>query len=132
MSNAPCGIFSEDRITESLLGIKGRIANWISNAIRMPVGILFEMKSTNYVKDELVNAWAPFKAAINTSSNFIELVYDFITTYVLKYMGLIILIIWPFGYILCYNRGPLEFDNVYTYPKKSKKRSTIKSTKKLH
>jgi hypothetical protein len=78
----------------------------------MPVGILFEMKSTNYVKDELVNAWAPFKAAINTSSNFIELVYDFITTYVLKYMGLIILIIWPFGYILCYNRGPLEFDNV--------------------
>jgi hypothetical protein len=90
------------------------------------------MKSTNYVKDELVNAWAPFKAAINTSSNFIELVYDFITTYVLKYMGLIILIIWPFGYILCYNRGPLEFDNVYTYPKKSKKRSTIKSTKKLH
>jgi hypothetical protein len=48
---------------------------------------IFEMKSTNYVEDELVNAWAPFKAAMNTSSNFIELVYDFITTYVLKYMG---------------------------------------------
>jgi hypothetical protein len=113
MSHAPCGIFSEDRITESLLGIRGRIANWISNAIRMRVGILFEMKSTNYVEDELVNAWAPFKAAMNTGSNLIDLVYDFVTTYVLKYMGLIILIIWPFGYILCYNRGPLEFDNVY-------------------
>jgi hypothetical protein len=71
------------------------------------------MKSTNYVEDELVNAWAPFKAAMNTGSNLIDLVYDFVTTYVLKYMGLIILIIWPFGYILCYNRGPLEFDNVY-------------------
>ena len=113
MDTAPCGIFSEDRITESLLGIRSRIANWISDAIRMRIGILFEMKSTNYVEDELVNAWAPFKAAMNTGSNFFDSVYDFVTSYVLKYMGAIILIIWPFGYILCYNHGPLEFDNAY-------------------
>ncbi len=122
MSSAPCGIFSEDRITESLLGIRGRIANWISDAIRMRVGILFEMKSTNYVEDELVNAWAPFKAAMNTGSNLIDLVYDFVTSYVLKYMGVIILIIWPFGYILCYNRGPLEFDNVYVPEEEQEKK----------
>ena len=113
LSNAPCGIFSEDRITESLLSIRGRIAAWISDAIRMRVGILFEMKATNYVEDELVNAWAPFKEAMNTGSNLIDFIYEFVTLYVLKYVGATILILWPFGYILFYNYGSLEFDNVY-------------------
>ncbi|KZS05221.1 uncharacterized protein LOC116923796 [Daphnia magna] len=113
LGTAPCGMFSEERITDSLRGIRDRIAAWISDAIRMRVGILFEMKATNFVEDELANAWAPFKNAMNTGSDLADYLYDFVTNYVLKYMGAFILIIWPFGYMLCYNRGPLEFDNVY-------------------
>lgn len=113
LGSAACGIFSEERITEFLLGIRDRIAAWISSAIRMRVGILFEMHSTGYVADELANAWAPFKAALNTGSNILSFLYEFTTVYVLKHMGAVVLILWPFKYLLFYNRGPLNYDNKY-------------------
>lgn len=113
LGQATCAHFSEERITEFLLEIRDRIAAWISNAVRMRVGILFEMHATSNVEDELANAWAPFKKALTTGSNLVAELYDFVMTYALKYMGAVVLVGWPLGYILSYSRGPLEFDNKY-------------------
>lgn len=126
LGKAACGYFSEERITEALLAVRDRIAAWISNAVRMRVGILFEMHSTNYVEDELANAWAPFKKAMATGSNLLLDLYEFIRIYVIKYMGVVVLVIWPFGYIFCYTYGPLEFDNKYI-PEEEQERE-IKNT----
>ena len=113
LASAACDKFSQERVTEFLLAIRDRIALWISSAVRMRVGILLELHSTGYVAEELANAWAPFKAVLNAGSTLVTFLYSFITLYVLKYMGFVVLIVWPFYYIIWYNRGPLDYDNKY-------------------
>ena len=113
LGTAACGIFSEERITESLLAVRDRIANWMSNAIRMRIGMKIEIMSTNYVADELASAWAPFIAALNTGSKSVGLLYDFVTIYLTKYFLFVSIIIWPLYYMVNFYYGSLSFDNKY-------------------
>ena len=113
LSNAVCGIFSKEAVTEMLLRLRDQISAWISDAIRMRMGIQFQVHTTAYIEDELSNAWAPFKKALQTGSDFIGWLYGFIVLFVSRYIGFLTLLLFPVGYSFYYNRGPPDFDNHY-------------------
>ena len=113
LSNAVCGIFSKEAITEMLLHLRDRITAWISDAIRMRMGIQFHVHTTAYIEDELTNAWAPFKKALQTGGEFIGWAYNFVVLFVSRYVGFFLLCLYPICYAIQYNRGPLLFDNKY-------------------
>ena len=122
-----CGIFSQENITAYLLDLRDRLARWVSDIIRMRIGILFSMSQTNYVEDELTSAWAPFKAALNVGQSVLTFVFEFTHKYALKYAGAVIFVLWPLGYLLYYNRGPLIFDNIYI-PEEEEERELLLQT----
>jgi len=113
MSNAVCGIFSKEAITEMVLHLRDRLSAWISDAVRMRMGIKFEVHSTAYIEEELTSAWAPLKKVLQTGSDVIGWAYDIIIVIVTRYAGFLVLLIYPIWYSISYNRGPLLFDNKY-------------------
>lgn len=78
---------------------------------------------------ELTNAWDVFRIMINHG---VEALYSaiFISLDVLNYLSILSLFVWPMFYLLCYQWGPLSFDNVPSSEKEKPEasRTSIKKT----
>ncbi len=111
LSNAVCGIFSKEVITEMLIHIRDKISAWISEAIRMRMVIQFHVNTTSYIEDELISAWAPFKQTLQSGYDLIDWAYDVIERNVSRYMGFVLLLLFPIYYSTRYNTGSSLFDN---------------------
>ena len=111
LSNAVCGIFSKEAITEILIHLRDKFSVWISDAIRMRMGIQFHVNTTAYIEDELTSAWTPFKKELQSGYDLIGWAYDVIELYVSRYTGFVLLLLFPLYYSTRYNRRSSLFDN---------------------
>ena len=113
LSGATCTDLGPEKITELLTSLRDRVGNLASGAIRMRVGILFELHATSKVEEKLASAWAPIITSLDKGTENLRLIYLIATVYVFKFVGAAMIIFWPIGYLCCYIWGPLSFDNFY-------------------
>lgn len=113
ISDTACQIFSNRKVSEFLVQIRTKIENWISSAIRIRVGVRFELTTTNYVAQEMHSAWSPVIQMLRAGSRASSWVYSFVKEVFLKNMGFLLLVCYPVYYLLSYIFGPLTFDNKY-------------------
>ena len=106
IANADC-FKSNDRVMGIVYNIREKISDWLSKALRLRIGIAFEMHSTSYVEQELVDSWEPFKKALNFTSSFISNTCKAIIK-LLPYIAVFELIFQPGYFIMKYNFGYIE------------------------
>ena len=113
LSRGPCQNLGKEKITEMLTSLRERLGSLASGAIRMRVGILFELHATSNVENKLTGTWTSILRTLRSTSEFIRTIYDIIIDYVLKLVAAVGIIFWPIGYLCFYLWGPLSFDNFY-------------------
>jgi hypothetical protein len=113
LSRGPCQDLGPKKITEMLMSFRERLSSLASGAIRMRVGILFELHATSNVGNKLNETWTSILTILRNTSEFIRMIYDVTIDYVLKLMAAAGLLFWPIGYVCFYLWGPLSFDNFY-------------------
>jgi hypothetical protein len=113
LSRGPCQNLGPEKITEMLMSLRERLGSLASGAIRMRVGILFELHATSNVENKLNGTWTSILRSLRNTSEFIRKIYDITIDYVLKLTAAVGLSFWPIGYLCFYLWGPLSFDNFY-------------------
>ena len=117
IANADC-FKSNDRVMGIVYNIREKISDWLSKALRLRIGIAFEMHSTSYVEQELVDSWEPFKKALNYGSTFFSNMCEAIVK-LLPYITVLLIIFQPIYFIIKYNFGSVNEEEAINEVRKS-------------
>lgn len=113
LSNTTCQDLRPEKIPELFSSLRQGLSKMVSGAIRMRVGILFELHSSSHVEEELTNVWNSLLDIFKNGFKTIMYIFDLFLDFVLRYLSVLWVALWPCYYYCHYVWGPLSFDNFY-------------------